>query len=153
MRHTSIQRAEDAYEGQLDLYNSIKKVEEILLSILLQMLRWSSKKDSGKVKEYAEKAISVYKKSFNETIFRIANITSEVMDIWFWDNRVWVGDKEIWKISKDDYDHIKASIEETFLYAKKAQLDVVMTKKAELEREMSPTWSFPEWYLKRLNKS
>lgn len=153
MRFRQVQRAEEAYNGALDLYKEIKKVEEILLSILLQMLRWSSKKDSNKVKEYADKAISVYRKPFNESVFRLTNINMAVMEIWFCDIQEGFGSDAVWHMPKDSYDFIKGRIEEEFLYAKKAQLDNVMKSRAELEREMSPTWSFPEWYLERLNKS
>ena len=127
MRHQAIQRAEADYESAFELYRQIKKVEEILLSILGVIYR--NVNDVDKAREYSNKAWSTYTKSFNAPVFGLLDIQGSKFESWFEP----FGPTN----SKEDYKNTVSAINEQFDIAKRAQIQVVKEKKAKLDFEKS----------------
>jgi hypothetical protein len=129
MRHSSIQRAEAEYQSAFELYSDIKKVQEILLSILMMIAR-NANSNMEKARDYEEKAWKVYDKSFNAHIFGLADVSSRTFEHWFDGARHEVSDAE-------SYQSRVLWINRCFDAAKLAQIKVVKEKKAKLEFEKS----------------
>ncbi len=130
MRHASIKRAEAEYQSAFELYNDIKKVQEILLSILMMIARNAANSNMEKARDYEEKAWKVYNKSFNAHIFGLADVCSMTFEQWFDGARHEVADAE-------SYQSRVLWINRCFDAATLAQIKVVKEKKANLEFEKS----------------
>lgn len=126
MRHASVQRAQAEYDSAMELYNQIKKVQEIFLSIL-KVIQNTVQTNPEKAKEYSLKAWLCFDKISNIEVFTMANVRDYQMDSWF----------EVYKKSPEEYTQTIASIEEQFAVGKLAQIQVVKAKKAKLEAEKS----------------
>lgn len=127
MRHQAIKRAEADYESAFELYYQIKKIHEILLSILGVIYR--NVNDVDKAREYSNKAWSTYTKSFNAPVFGLLDINGATFEGWFepFDSTN----------SKEDYKNTVIAINEQFDIAKRAQIQVVKEKKEKLDFEKS----------------
>lgn len=126
MRHQSIQRAEADYESAFELYYQIKKVHEILLSILGVIYR--NVNDVDKAREYSNKAWSTYTKSFNAPVFGLLDIGGAKFESWF---------EPFDSTNSEDYKNTVSEINEQFDIAKRTQIQVVKEKKKKLDFEKS----------------
>jgi hypothetical protein len=129
MRHASIKRAEAEYQSAFELYSDIKKVQEILLSILMMIAR-NANSNMEKARDYEEKAWKVYNQGFNAHIFGLADVSSMTFEQWFDGARHELSDAE-------SYQSRVLWINNCFDAATLAQIKVVKEKKAKLEFEKS----------------
>ena len=129
MRHTSIQRAEAEYQSALALYHQIKKVEEILLSILMVIKR-NAVTNAEKAREYEIKAWAVFDKNTNASVFNLADVNSRLFGHWFDGAREDIWDSEI-------YEDRITWIRGHFDNAKLAQIKAVKAAKTKLDFEKS----------------
>ena len=136
MRIKEIQKAEAAYKAAKDLLDQVKKVEEILLHLVFQMFKFHE--DKKRLETFADKAIAIFEKPFNESVLRLADIDMNECADWF--------------VHRSEHRSAEKEIKQAFAIAKLRQIDAVLEAKAMWERELSPSWSYPEWYVLRLEK-
>ena len=128
MRHHNIERAKAEYDSAMDLYKQIKKVEEILLSILMVIRTSVIKGNLDRGFEYQDKAYKVFEKHFNQEVFRLAGLNPQAFSRFF---------QSVDYYSVEEYDEMLKDLPGYFDDAKLAQIQVVKEAKRKLDFQMS----------------